>query len=101
MMPGQPCCCGSGPGLPMLWQPIRIDDRGLIHADLLGENILDDGAGLRLIDFDDCGWGFRFYDLGTAMLQSLGRPGPRRTGGGAAARLWRGARHRPPSANGG
>ncbi|MEX5730046.1 Ser/Thr protein kinase RdoA (MazF antagonist) [Rhodovulum iodosum] len=49
-------------------------DQGLIHADLLRENILFDGHHARLIDFDDCGFGFRLYDLGTALSQNLEEP---------------------------
>lgn len=49
-------------------------DTGLIHADLMRENILTDGPTLRLIDFDDSGFGFRLYDLGTLMLQNLEEP---------------------------
>ena len=43
-------------------------DVGLIHADVLAENLLDDGARLWLIDFDDAGYGDRMYDLGTALV---------------------------------
>ena len=49
-------------------------DFGLIHADCLRENVLDDGRSLKLIDFDDSGWGFRSYDLATAIFQSLEEP---------------------------
>lgn len=50
-------------------------DIGLIHADLMRENILVDGDTLRLIDFDDSGYGFRLYEFGTLMLQNLDEPG--------------------------
>lgn len=48
---------------------------GLIHADVMRENILaaPDGT-LRLIDFDDSGYGYRMYDLGTTLVQSLEEP---------------------------
>ncbi len=49
-------------------------DFGLIHADVLRENVLIDAAGLALIDFDDCGFGFRIYDLGAALSQNLQEP---------------------------
>lgn len=49
-------------------------DQGLIHADVLRENILFDGHHAHLIDFDDCGFGFRLYDLGTALSQNLEEP---------------------------
>jgi Ser/Thr protein kinase RdoA (MazF antagonist) len=50
-------------------------DIGLIHADLLADNVLDDGARLWIIDFDDCGLGHRAYDLATALVSHCGRPG--------------------------
>jgi Ser/Thr protein kinase RdoA (MazF antagonist) len=50
-------------------------DFGLIHGDVLRENLLDGDAGLSLIDFDDSGWGWRLYDLATAVVQSLEEPG--------------------------
>ncbi|MFZ5710255.1 MAG: phosphotransferase enzyme family protein [Pseudomonadota bacterium] len=50
-------------------------DFGLIHADCLRENVLSDRDGLALIDFDDSGWGFRMYDLATAVVQGLEEPG--------------------------
>lgn len=60
----------------------RGSDFGLIHADCLRENVLDDGRDLKLIDFDDAGWGFRSYDLATALFQSLEEPAlPRLIGG--------------------
>lgn len=46
-------------------------DFGLIHADVLRENVLVNEGALSLIDFDDSGFGFRLYDLGTVMSQSL------------------------------
>ncbi len=49
-------------------------DFGLIHADVLRENVLVEGRNLSLIDFDDSGFGFRLYDLGTAMSQNLSEP---------------------------
>lgn len=49
-------------------------DFGPIHADVLRENVIVNGDALSLIDFDDSGFGFRLYDLGTAMLHSLYEP---------------------------
>lgn len=49
-------------------------DFGLIHADALRENVMETPGGLALIDFDDSGFGFRLYDLGTALLQNLDEP---------------------------
>jgi Ser/Thr protein kinase RdoA (MazF antagonist) len=49
-------------------------DTGLIHADVLRENVLVNGRSLSLIDFDDSGFGFRLYDLGTVLSQNLYEP---------------------------
>ncbi len=46
-------------------------DQGLIHADVLRENVLVNGRSLSLVDFDDSGFGFRLYDLGTVLSQNL------------------------------
>lgn len=47
------------------------DVYGLIHADLRLANLLVDGTGpdakITIIDFDDCGFGWYFYDFGTAV----------------------------------
>jgi Ser/Thr protein kinase RdoA (MazF antagonist) len=53
----------------------RLDDAdrldyGLIHADLVRENVLVDGDAIALIDFDDCGYGFRLFDIATALLRN-------------------------------
>lgn len=48
---------------------------GLVHADVLRENILVRGGALSLIDFDDSGFGYRLYDLGTVLSQNLYEPG--------------------------
>lgn len=55
-------------------EAMAAPDYGLIHADLMRENLLIDGAAIRLIDFDDSGYGFRGYDLGTLMIQNLVEP---------------------------
>ncbi|AFM19588.1 putative homoserine kinase type II (protein kinase fold) [Mycolicibacterium chubuense NBB4] len=47
---------GSGP-----------DTFGLVHADLRLANLLVDGDTITVIDFDDCGFGWYFYDFGTAV----------------------------------
>ncbi|PZR00812.1 MAG: homoserine kinase [Cereibacter sphaeroides] len=46
----------------------------LIHADVLRENVFSGADGLSLIDFDDSGYGYALYDLGTALAQSLKEP---------------------------
>jgi Ser/Thr protein kinase RdoA (MazF antagonist) len=40
---------------------------GLVHADLRLANLLADGAQLRIIDFDDCGFSWFVYDFATAV----------------------------------
>ncbi len=40
---------------------------GLVHADLRLANLLVDDDTITVIDFDDCGFGWYFYDLGTAV----------------------------------
>lgn len=46
----------------------RAPDRfNLIHADMRLANLLEDETGTRLIDFDDCGWGWFLYDFAAAI----------------------------------
>ncbi len=49
-------------------------DYGLIHADVITENVLRDGDTLYLIDFDDGGWGFRDFELATFLMRFLDAP---------------------------
>lgn len=49
-------------------------DQGLIHGDLDRDNMLLDGHHVRLIDFDDCGFGFRMYDLASCLIDLLDDP---------------------------
>lgn len=44
-------------------------DYGLVHADLVPANVLVEGDALKLIDFDDGGFGFRLFDVATALLK--------------------------------
>jgi Ser/Thr protein kinase RdoA (MazF antagonist) len=43
------------------------DRYGLIHADMRLANLLIDERGTRLIDFDDCGFGWFLYDFATGI----------------------------------
>ena len=54
------------------WSPQL--DFGLIHADLVRENILLSGGELQLIDFDDSGVGFRLFELATTLLANVDEP---------------------------
>lgn len=49
-------------------------DFGLIHADLVRENVMIDAGRVQLIDFDDSGFGFRLFDIATTLLRN--RPEP-------------------------
>lgn len=40
---------------------------GMIHADFAAENIMVDGGDVRLIDFDDAGFGWHLFELATAL----------------------------------
>jgi Ser/Thr protein kinase RdoA (MazF antagonist) len=47
----------------------KTPDRfGLTHADFLPENLLIDNSNMRIIDFDDCGFGWYMMDIATALF---------------------------------
>ena len=48
------------------------DRFGLTHADFLPENMLLDQGDIRLIDFDDCGFGWYVMDIATCLFFQLG-----------------------------
>ncbi len=45
----------------------RENRYGLIHGDLRGANLLIEGDCLRIIDFDDCGYGWYLQDLAASL----------------------------------
>jgi Ser/Thr protein kinase RdoA (MazF antagonist) len=49
------------------------DRYGLVHGDFLPENLFYDGNTVRLIDWDDTGFGWHIYDFATAMFPHLGQ----------------------------
>ena len=49
-------------------------DYGLIHADMVRENLLISGVNVGLIDFDDAGFGFRMFDIATALFKNRAEP---------------------------
>jgi Ser/Thr protein kinase RdoA (MazF antagonist) len=40
---------------------------GLIHADLVPENLMIDGDDVHVIDFDDAGYGWHVFDIATSL----------------------------------
>lgn len=51
-------------------------DYGLIHADLVQENVLFGASGPQMIDFDDGGFGYRLFDIATALNFIRREPDP-------------------------
>jgi Ser/Thr protein kinase RdoA (MazF antagonist) len=49
-------------------------DFGLIHGDLVPENLLTDGDRLVVIDFDDAGEGWHLFDIATSLYFLRRRP---------------------------
>lgn len=49
-------------------------DYGLIHADLVQENILLGRNGIQLLDFDDGGFGYRLFEVATPLLKIRSEP---------------------------
>jgi Ser/Thr protein kinase RdoA (MazF antagonist) len=46
---------------------MKPDRYGLIHADLVPENLLVDGPRVQVIDFDDAGFGWHLFELATSL----------------------------------
>jgi Ser/Thr protein kinase RdoA (MazF antagonist) len=42
---------------------------GMVHGDMYLENVLFRSGEARIIDFDDCGFGYWMYDIGTALSE--------------------------------
>ena len=47
---------------------------GLIHTDLRAANLLVDGEVLKVLDFDDCGFGWHLFDLAASFSFIEDRP---------------------------
>ena len=43
------------------------DNFGLIHADLVPENVMIRDGAIQLIDFDDAGFGWHMFEIATAL----------------------------------
>lgn len=50
------------------------DRYGLIHADMMPENIMVNEEEVRVIDFDDGGYGWYLYDFGTSLYFNQPEP---------------------------
>lgn len=48
-------------------EPSSAGRYSLIHADFVAENLMVDGDKVRLIDFDDAGFGWHLFELATAL----------------------------------
>jgi Ser/Thr protein kinase RdoA (MazF antagonist) len=48
--------------------PANSERYSMIHADFIAENLMVDGDLVRLIDFDDAGFGWHLFELATALF---------------------------------
>lgn len=48
------------------------DNYSIIHADMVPENVMVDGQHIRLIDFDDAGYGWHLFEIATSLYFSSG-----------------------------
>ena len=40
-------------------------------ADLIPDNVMIDENEITFLDFDDCGFGFRLFDIATILLKQI------------------------------
>jgi len=52
----------------LMEQGISSQNYGVIHGDLLPQNILVHDSVLSPIDFDDCAFGYHLYDISVALI---------------------------------
>ncbi len=52
----------------------HANNYGLIHADFVPENLLHEAGRLKLIDFDDAGYGWHLFELATALYFNVDEP---------------------------
>jgi len=54
--------------------PKSAANYSMIHADFAPENVMVDGDDVRLIDFDDAGFGWHLFELATSLYFILDEP---------------------------
>jgi len=54
--------------------PKSPEKYSMIHADFAPENLMVDGDDVRLIDFDDAGFGWHLFELATSLYFIQGEP---------------------------
>lgn len=59
---------------PVLQSHASALDYGLIHADLVRENVFVNGDRVAFLDFDDSGFGWRMFDIATALIKNRSEP---------------------------
>ena len=72
----------AGVAVEVLGRFGKAPDRyGLVHSDLVPDNLLDDGAQTAVIDFDDCGFGWHLWEMATGCTGTWAgiATGPRST----------------------
>jgi Ser/Thr protein kinase RdoA (MazF antagonist) len=50
---------------------VALPADALVHGDLLPDNLLASADGIRIIDFDDCGWSWYGFELATSLFSLL------------------------------
>lgn len=58
----------------LMWYGRTEQNFGLIHSDLRAANLLVDGEMLKVLDFDDCGFGWHLFDLAASFSFIEDRP---------------------------
>lgn len=54
--------------------PKTRKDYGMIHADLVTENVMVNDGAVKLIDFDDAGFGWHMFEIATALYFIIDEP---------------------------
>ncbi len=57
------------------WQPLLMAEKTFIHADLHFGNVLNQRGQWFCLDFDECGFGSRLFDLGVVKFHLMAEDG--------------------------